>query len=149
MTDIITLIIAILGALGWIPTIWKYLRPKPQLRINKVNFLKIGYGPIDKLEVEIENKCSSVMATNLSCLFVVYKDDGTKVDDNSNRLKTIGYLAPKTKTTVALDCSRIEHYHVKIVNVYIKVQCDEGTTKSRTFKNIELSFPPLIGQGQL
>jgi hypothetical protein len=143
MQDIITLIIAILGALGWVPRILEYLRPKPQLRINSVKFVKVGHGPVDFLNVEIENKCSSAMATDLSCLFVIYKDDGTKLDDNSDRTQRIGYLSPKTKTTVNLYCNRLESFDVKAANVYIKVQCDEGTTRVRTFKNLNLPSLPL------
>ena len=141
MTDIFTLIIAILGALGWVPRLCEYLRPKPQLRINGIRFEIMDTGPTDRLIIELENKrcVRPAMATNIYCLYVIYKDDGTRLADNHNRTNLIGYLAPGTKYSAFLDCTKVKYFDAETVNVYIKVYCDEGITTTKTFKNIDLS----------
>ena len=138
LVDIIALII---GSIGGIPKILEFLRSKPKLRINNIRFERLDAGPADRLIVEIQNtkRLRPAMATNVFCLYVISKDDGTQLADNYDRTKTIGNLAPGKKRTCSLACQRMRDLHVNTVEVYIKVYCDEGTSASRTFKNVNLS----------
>ena len=80
------------------------------------------------------------MGTDLHCLYLIYKNDVTRLDDNHHRPQYFGYLAPKTKTEVSLHCTRTELFHVKKANVYVKIYCDEGRKTTKTEKNLDLGI---------
>ena len=135
LIDILIKIWSFVGSTGWIfSKLKEFLEPKPDLKVEKIEFVSKHTIPQGELELHVVNKGNSI-ATEVYCIWIINrKDNNQRVANSPEKGYSLENISPHSTIIKKFACNYLNPKYD--YEIWILLKCNERIFKpiKRTLK---------------